>query len=663
MRSDCSSAAHVKSVTPVSEPAKSFSEIRIMLKYGNFLRSSLSGRATSRTRRALFVPNSAQPVWRHLWPWGVLSAAGASLSILLVWTAGEWAGAHAREEVTRRAGTAALLHATVLRSELEKHRSLPFVLAEDSELRQALLDAHPAELTRLNTKLEGLSRRTRAAVIYLLNDDGVAIAASNWRLPTSFVGTDYGFRPYFQNAMRDGVAEYFALGAVSGRPGLFLARRVENGSGALGVIVVKVEFEALEREWSQSGEPAFVVNADGVVLVTNVPQWRFGVAGPLPPERRRRLAHALQMAPAALTSLPIAGVPTDREIRVTLPEGGSPRRYIEAVTRTASPGWTLHLLEATDPFVPNSVTTARTVTASACLLMLLGTGSLLYRRRRAAEREVARESARVELEARVEDRTIELRASNQRLVVEMDERRRAEANLHLLRDELVQASKLAVLGQVAAGVAHEINQPVAAIRSYAENTRVLMARGEVAVVERNLDQIVDMTSRVGAITDELRAFSRKSTGAPSSIPLSGPVDGALLLLAPRARRQGVTWVRAGSYENLRVLADRARLEQVLVNLLQNALEAVEGLSEPSVALRIETGDEIVRLTVADNGSGAPEAVRGQLFTPFVTTKPNGLGLGLVISRDIITAFGGDLVLAESAPDTGAAFTVSLRRAS
>lgn len=584
-------------------------------------------------------------------------------SAAAAWSVGELADARARHEVTRRANTAAQLHATVLRSELEKHRSLPFVLAEDLQLHQALLETSPADLVQLNMKLEGLSVRTRAAVIYLLDDQGVAVAASNWRLPTSFVGTDYSFRPYFQNAMRDEVAEYFALGAVSGRPGLFLARRVESGSRTLGVIVVKVEFDALEREWSQSGEPAFVVNTDGVVLITDVPQWRFSVAGPLTPTRRQRLATHLQMAATGLRPLPIVSGAADREIRVTLPGSTSSRRYIEAVTDTASPGWTLHLLEATDPYIPNSVATARTLTFSICLAILAGLSVLLYRRRRAEALEVEREAARAELEMRVEARTAELSASNERLVVEMEERRQVETKLDLLRDELVQASKLAVLGQVAAGVAHEINQPVAAIRAYAENARTLMRRGEAATAEDNLSQVVDMTRRVGVITDELRAFSRKSTGSPGPTLLEEPIAGALLLLAPHARRLKIAWKRVGSTTGLCVLAERVRLEQVLVNLLQNALEAVETTPDPSITLRVETSSEVVRLIISDNGPGTPEALRAQLFTPFVTSKPTGLGLGLVISRDIVSGFGGELTLADPESGGGAVFIVTLRRTS
>ena len=177
--------------------------------------------------------------------------------------------------MARQAETAAALHAAVLRSELEKHRSLPLALATDPDIADLLKGAPDASARAIDLKLEALAVQTRAAAIYVIDAGGVTRAASNWRLPTSFVGADYGFRPYFIGAMRNGAAEFFALGTVSGRPGLYLARRIEDPVGRpVGVVVVKVEFDALEAEWRASGEPAYVADPAGVVLITSVPDRR-----------------------------------------------------------------------------------------------------------------------------------------------------------------------------------------------------------------------------------------------------------------------------------------------------------------------------------------------------------------------------------------------------
>jgi two-component system C4-dicarboxylate transport sensor histidine kinase DctB len=242
----------------------------------------------------------------------------------------------------------------------------------------------------------------------------------------------------------------------------------------------------------------------------------------------------------------------------------------------------------------------------------------------------------------------------------MEERRRAEATVHTMQDELVKASRLALLGQIAAGVAHEINQPVAAIQTYAETSTVLLDREDAASVRRNLGLIGGLTRRIGAITDELRAFSRKSAGKKEPVAVADAIEGVLLLLAASMRTQAAQLERRGEAAGLMVLAERMRLEQVLINLLQNAFEAVHGQADGQVTLAVDSDARHVHIRISDNGPGLSPEARAGLFTPFTTTKPNGLGLGLVISQDIAREFGGRLV-AESEDGRGAAFTLSLRR--
>jgi len=275
--------------------------------------------------------------------WTLFALVGAFSLAVAAWSAGELAARSARAELQGQADAAAALHAAVLRSELEKHRSVPLLLAEDPDTSAALRGV--GDTAALNAKLEKLSDRTRAAVIYLMDNRGMTIAASNWRLPTSFVGSDYSFRPYFRDAMGAGTAEHFALGTVSGRPGFYLARRVEGAAGPLGVIVVKVEFDGLEAEWRASGEPAFVADRNGVVLVTSVPQWRFHALAPLPASERARLSASQQFGQGGLQPLPFTAL-DDGEIEAE-PQG-APARFMAASVPAATPGWTLHLLTPSD---------------------------------------------------------------------------------------------------------------------------------------------------------------------------------------------------------------------------------------------------------------------------------------------------------------------------
>ena len=230
-----------------------------------------------------------------------------------------------------------------------------------------------------------------------------------------------------------------------------------------------------------------------------------------------------------------------------------------------------------------------------------------------------------------------------------------------MRDDLAQANRLSILGQVTAGVAHEINQPLAAIRTYAETGGRLLDAGHAADARDNLREIVGVTERIGAITQALRGFARRGAGELRPIMVEEAVDGAMALLAGRVRDAAVTVVRAPRAPGVTVLAGRIRLEQILVNLLQNALDAVRAAEAPRVTVAVVAGGDTVAITVADNGPGVAPQAREQLFMPFNTTKETGLGLGLVISGDIARGFGGVLRL-DPADGPGAAFTHELPRA-
>jgi two-component system C4-dicarboxylate transport sensor histidine kinase DctB len=599
-----------------------------------------------------WIPRSVAAQWR------IFIVVWLAIGALVVLAAGAFARREAQAAALDQAATASALHAAVLRSELERHKSLPLVLAQDPDVINLLNRTDAASVDRLNRKFEGLATEVRAAVIYVLDARGVALAASNWRDPTSFVGTNYQFRPYYFEAVRDGQAGLFALGTVSGRPGLYLSRRIDDPAGrTLGVIVAKVEFDALEEEWRNSREPTYVTDSDGVVLVTTVPGWRFGTTRPLSPERRRRLVEAQTAGATVIAPLPFDATTPGM---VRLDGAVPPDLYAKATDSIADLDWTLTLLSPSGQAVARSVAAGRMLALLSVALLAGLTGVLLRRRQRAAARTLEAEAARVELERQIDLRTTELRAANGQLSHEMEERRRLEESRQDLQNDLIQANKLATLGQIAAGVAHEINQPVGAIRTHADSASVYLDRSDADGARRSLGLISDMTARVGAITDELRAFSRKTRSQAVAVGVEAAIDGALLLVGPRLRERGVDLVRTQGSPDLMVKAERNRLEQVVLNLLQNAIEAVQGGKAPRITVSVETQGQTVIVRVADNGPGLSDAVRDRLFTPFTTDKPDGMGLGLVISRDIVAGFGGEL--SHEPSKTGAVFAVSLARA-
>ncbi|CAB3696905.1 C4-dicarboxylate transport sensor protein DctB [Achromobacter mucicolens] len=617
---------------------------------------------------------------RLAWPWRVaLTLLVVAVVSFTLHAATQWAREAALREAAIQARSTGQINAALLRNNLDKFRALPFVLTQDVDLRAALQGASARQIEALDEKLESLSRGVGASAIYVLDKKGLAIAASNWREPATFVGIGYEFRPYFQGSVAHGAAEHFALGTVSHEAGLYLSRRVDDAQGAmLGVVVLKVDFRDLEADWRQANAVIFVTDEHGVVLLGNIPDWRFRVLSPLPPALTQTLRTSLQFGDAKFQPLPVTprlqAASSGQLVRTddALPRAaaGTPLLHT-TLPVTESPGWTLHQLSPVQAAMNQASANAQLgALLTQCVIAAL-IGVVLYRRHRNQERAEQQAAVQQQLAALVDERTAQLRDVNAKLVGEMDERQRAETQLHTMKDELVQASKLALLGQVAAGVAHEVNQPVAAIRAYADNATEFLRRHDEGAVRENLGTIAALTDRIGHITGELRAFSRKAGATVGPTDLMEALEGAILLVGPRARRQGVTLQSPPRNHNCRVQANRVRLEQVLVNLLQNGLEALEGTENGRIVIALQDLGESVQLQVHDNGPGLSDEARARLFTPFHTTKPDGLGLGLVISRDIVAEFGGELRAARAgdaslssphAPGSGAVFILTLRKA-
>ncbi|THV15402.1 sensor histidine kinase [Rhizobium rhizophilum] len=600
---------------------------------------------------------------RILW----LAYAAFAITVLVagLFYAGERGQASALDALVEDAGSDAALKQALLLTALDRSRTLPLVLASDADLAEALETPSPGAITQLNEKLEALIPGTGASVIYVVNFDGTAIAASNFRQADSFVGSNYAFREYFTGALTRGTAEHYALGNVSRRPGLYLSRRVEDETGrALGVVVVKVEFEALEQNWQRSGRITYVTDPKGIVLITSRPEWRFLTVTDIPQEERIAIRESLQFGEAPLLPIPIWSLEdlAGHTMVATDTSGTVPRQphFAEALPLPGTP-WTLHILTPAAPAMDAGILQDRLAFLAIALPLLAAAGLLLHRFGRAARREAEAKAAQAELERQVTLRTVELTEARDRLQAEITEHRATGSRLQGVQQDLVQANRLAILGQVAAGVAHEINQPVATIRAYADNAKAFLDRGNGETAKENLGLIAELTDRIGAITGELKGLARKGRQAAEPVDLKAAIDGALFLLKSRF---------AGSFDRLAigdipsdiaVLSQRIRLEQVLINLLQNALEAIDDKANAAITIGLSrlTDDE-VDLSVSDTGHGLPDHVRDNLFIPFTTSKEGGLGLGLVIARDIVTEYGGRLSVDTS--KNGTNFTITLKRA-
>ena len=573
--------------------------------------------------------------------------------------AGSVAADRAIAGLVDQAKTGLPLATATLSGEIEKQRLIPLTLAHDPDVIALLESYAPNAEANLDRKLKDIAEDAGSTVIYVIGADGRTLATSNFNEPDSFAGVKFPFRHYFRDAMSNGVGMQYAQGAVTARPGLFLSRRVEGSKAPLGVVVVKVELDGVEKTWRASGALVTVINEEGVVIGTTVPDWRFSTLSALKESDIGTVRERLQV----VDDTPLSPVPIRRRGELSIAEiDGKPTVLVgtsQAVGLSA-PGWRLMLLLYADPIITRARLDGQ-VTAVLAFSLMAALGRIMWRRRQLqAARRAALTQMNTELEQRVEERTDQLRRTNLALAAEMAERENAVMKVQSLRDELAQANRLSILGQIAAGVAHEMNQPLAAIGVYAHNAKCYFEAGKSAAGADNLGQIAALTEQIANKTEALRSFARRAPSAAAVLTVDDAIDGALSLLSGRVREAGVFVVRPRRDPALRVMASRIRLEQILVNLLQNALDALRGRPDPRIEVQHTASAGNIQLSVRDNGPGLDPAIRTMLFMPFATSKENGLGLGLVISSEIARELSGDLSLTPS--DEGACFTLVLPRA-
>ncbi len=577
---------------------------------------------------------------------------------------GSWGAGRARADLMAETrGTLEIFRANLV-SELEKHEAVPFLLAQANETARLLAAPSPDAVDRLNRRLEATAEAVHAAALYVIDAGGTTLAASNWNDGASFVGKNFSYRPYFQAALRGEVGRYFALGTSSRQPGYYVAYPVRAENRTLGAVVIKLGMERVEQGWAADSDRVIVTDADGVIIITNTPGWRYHSLRPLEPADLARIAASQKFPDISIEPLPVSGQPLDPvpafDAGETIGIGGVDNaargaRYVVVSSPVPGTDWTLSLLLDTKAIQSRAMAAAVIGGFGTAILILVGF-QLLHRWMRSQERLADQRRAREDLERRVVARTADLARANE--------------TLRAAQNELVQAAKLAALGQMSASVAHEINQPLSAIRAYADNAVVLLERGRVATVRENLEEIAGLTHRLAGITQQLKGFARKAAGTLGPVDLGEAVDKALTLLGHRLRgeriqvRLHIQTPAPGDGAPLLVTGEDVRLQQVLVNLFTNAIDAMKGRPERVLSIDIAREDGAVLLSARDTGPGIDEAALPRLFEAFFTTKAlgSGLGLGLSISAGIAHEFGGSLAAANH-PAGGALFTLALKPAS
>ncbi|QDC09395.1 sensor histidine kinase [Oceanicola sp. D3] len=572
--------------------------------------------------------------------------AAALLSV-----AAGWGGfASALDEVERRGQSDLRLTSQRLATQLQSYAELAVALADRPEPRAQVAGRGAAE--RVSALLVRHADMTGSAAIYLTDLGGRVLAATGeaGAAPVRLDG------PEIARARQGALGSSHRVDPASGkRLYSYAAPIFAPGGPVMGIVVVQADLRLIELDWAGDPVPVFYTDSDGIVFVANRTELLF--------MRRDGVEGAAVHEGAELKPF-FPFRPWQAEGRDLWWVDGGP--YI--------PGAALHLTqdlpvigmrgEALISLAPALRLGA--LAAAAVAALCLGFGAFLFllseRRRALAERLGVEARANAVLEARVEKRTAALQAANVRLEGEVRERKEAEAALRRAQAELVQAGKLSALGQMSAGLSHELNQPLMAIRSFAENAESFLERDKPERAAQNLGRIGDLARRMGRIIRNLRAFARQESEPIGRVDLGAVVETVLELVEGRMAQVGVALDWAAPGAPVMVRGGEVRLQQVVLNLVSNGIDAMSGREGARLGIAIEPGAP-VRLKVRDTGPGIAEPDR--IFDPFYSTKEvgasEGMGLGLSISYGLVQSFGGN-IRGVNREGGGAEFTVELQPA-
>jgi two-component system, NtrC family, C4-dicarboxylate transport sensor histidine kinase DctB len=547
-----------------------------------------------------------------------------AIAVAVVWVTNHLLTERFTDTTRNRAEVRLALYTGNLQSELQRNSVVPLLLSRDPALIGAL---NSGDFTQTTQRLMGYREEIGAASLLLLDRQGRAVASTD-RLE---LGSRHRSYPYFVEALRSNDTVFTTTQRDNGAVAFTYSRKIEAGGNLLGVIVVGVDLKKFEASWGGFSDAIMLIDSEGKIILSTEGRW-LGLT--------EEEALAVRSAPSAIeralqATAEWAALPVDAFFR-----GDAVMRQ---ETRIGFQGWRM-ISFTTYASVRERVNTFIALEIMVFAILLAGALFLMSRRAMSRSLFFQRESA-------------ELRQLNAALQREIAERERAEKNLQVAEQTLQQSSKLAVLGEMSASVSHELNQPLAAMKTYLAGARLLLQRKRPEEALSSFQRIDDLIERMGAITRQLKSYARKGGDAVEPIDVKASVSSALSMMEPQLKRRDIRIVTSLPKEPLVVMADKVRLEQVLINLIRNALDATRDVTAPEVRI-VATGGSSVIVAVRDNGQGITNFER--LFEPFYTTKApgDGVGLGLAISSSIVNDFGGRLT-ARNGREGGAVFEIIL----
>lgn len=536
---------------------------------------------------------------------------------------------------------------------LDKYAHIPRLLSKDKELVDALRHANnTAQINLTNLYLEQVNDVIQATDTYLLDSIGNTIASSNWSLDRSFIGRNFSWRPYFYNAISGTRSQYFALGSTSGQRGYYYAYPVIYAAEVIGVVVVKMDLSSIEENWRSKNSYFVATDNNNIVFMSSQPDWLFHSVSELSEEARKKIQDTRQYLDNTIPSLGFYADVDGAETEWIKPkQSWFKNDYIVSTNKLDNLALNIHVLS---PKVIVFWDTFGFLIILTMIFAIIYLAFLLLHHRQIRQRQIERlqAEAKQKLEFLVMERTAKLH-------VEIGEKIKTEHALRQTQNELIQAAKLAVLGQMSASISHELNNPLAAIRSFADNGRRFLTNGKPERTDENLQRISALTVRMAKISEQLKSFARKThTDEHVEAQLLPLIINAKELMQPQFKSHYIAFEIQAPEASIRCSINPIQLEQVIINLLTNAMQAVDEQEMKKIVVTLEQQAEHILIHVDDTGAGLNLQQMKNLFEPFYTTKKNGLGLGLSISQQIIHSMGGELT-AHSSSFGGARFTIIL----
>lgn len=563
-------------------------------------------------------------VGRQSWGLRIVVMVLVMAAIATVWVTNIVLTDSFTERTRNRSELRLALYSGNLLSELRRSAIVPQLLARDPVLIGAL---NSEDYRQTSSRLLSYVDEIGAAGLTLLDERGNVVGATD----RTSLGENLREDPSFANARRSRGTVFSSYKTETGGNVFTYSRRMESQGFGIGVIVVQVDLAQFEERWADIADTVFVADGDGQIILSTDSKWRG-----LTEEVALNVEPPAAAIERALRSTGTFGVlPVDAYLQ------GNSLFRLEA--RIPFQGWRIVSFTTYAP-VREQVNGVLALEIMGFALLMAGAFYVLSRRARSASRLFQQESA-------------ELRQLNSRLQREIAERVKVQKSLKEAEQTLAQSSKLAVLGEMSAGVSHELNQPLAAMKTYLAGARLLLERKRTDEALSSFQRIDDLINRMGAITRQLKSYARKGGDAFEPFDVRAATSSALSMMEPQLKQSSVEIISTMPPENVRVMGDRLRVEQVIINLFRNALDATKNARNPRIEVLLTAGENAT-LTVRDNGPGVEQL--DDLFEPFYTTKApgEGTGLGLAISSGIVNDHGGRLT-AHNATAGGAVFEMRL----